>query len=116
MSEREPGRPILRKGVVRRRKADREAKEAERKSPRAGRDGGSDRPAGGADRKKSAPKGPPDRGDAEKLAQDRGIPYIHALSVIRGEVTLIEVLKDMVRKEHVDHLVTKERIAKSLAG
>lgn len=118
MTERRTGRPILRKGGQRRREAEKEttrpakdASEGRSREPRASTTAAPDKPKG---KPKSPP--PPDRGEAEALAHARGIPYIHALRIVRGETTLNEVLKTMVHRERVDHLVNEHGIAKALAG
>jgi len=116
LTERRTGRPILRKGGQRRREAEKETtrpprSEGKGKEPEK-------RSSASAPAEKPKPKNPPppDRAEAEEFAHARGIPYIHALRIVRGETTLSEVLKTMVHRERVDHLVNEHGIAKALAG
>ncbi len=53
---------------------------------------------------------------ANALAAEKGIPPVHALRVLRGETTLNEVLKALMRKERARRLVDKEGLDPGLAG
>ena len=53
---------------------------------------------------------------ARQLAADKGIPQVHALRVVRGEVALDVVLKDLMRKERATHLIEKDGLEPGLAG
>ncbi|MGM0578781.1 MAG: hypothetical protein ACQEXJ_23870 [Myxococcota bacterium] len=72
---------------------------------------------------KSKPKSKPkdaakdkEQAEAQKLAQDKGIPPVHALRIVRGEVTLNEVLKALMRKERAQRLVERDGLDPGLAG
>ena len=54
--------------------------------------------------------------EARKLALDKGIPQVHALRVIRGEVSLSIVMKDLMRKEHATSLIEQDGLEPGLAG
>jgi hypothetical protein len=53
---------------------------------------------------------------AKALAADKGIPQVHALRVIRGEVSLNDVLKALMRKERATRLVERDGLDPGLAG
>lgn len=53
---------------------------------------------------------------ARELAKDKGIPLVHALRVVRGETTLNDVLKALMRKERAQRLVEKDGLDPGLAG
>ena len=53
---------------------------------------------------------------ARELASDKGIPQVHALRVIRGEVSLNIVLKDLMRKERATQLIEEDGLEPGLAG
>jgi len=56
------------------------------------------------------------RTEAQALAKDKGIPLVHAYRIVKGQATLNEVLKGMMRKERFEQLVTREGIDRELAG
>lgn len=53
---------------------------------------------------------------ARKLAADKGIPQVHALRVVRGEVSLSTILKNLMRKERATRLVERDGLEPGLAG
>lgn len=53
---------------------------------------------------------------AKALATEKGIPQVHALRVLRGEITLNDVLKALMRKERAQRLVEKDGLDPGLAG
>jgi hypothetical protein len=53
---------------------------------------------------------------ARKLAVDKGIPQVHALRIIRGEVSLNAILKNLMRKERATRLVERDGLEPGLAG
>ena len=53
---------------------------------------------------------------ARQLALDKGIPQVHALRVVRGEVSLNVVLKNLMRKERATRLVEHDGLEPGLAG
>lgn len=53
---------------------------------------------------------------ARELAADKGIPQVHALRVIRGEVSLAIVLKGLQRKERATRLIESDGLEPGLAG
>ncbi len=53
---------------------------------------------------------------ARQLAEDKGIPQVHALRVVREEVTLNDVLKALMRKERAARLVELDGLEPGLAG
>ena len=53
---------------------------------------------------------------AKKLAVDKGIPQVHALRVVRGEVSLNVVLKNLMRKERATRLIEQDGLEPGLAG
>lgn len=54
--------------------------------------------------------------EAQKLAKEKGIPLVHAYRVLKGQTTLNDVLKGMMRKERFEQLVTREGVDRELAG
>jgi len=84
------------------------------------------RPVRGAEDKpakapKAAKKLPPEivakqQETARQLAADKGIPQVHALRVVRGEVSLNVILKNLMRKERATRLVEKDGLEPGLAG
>ncbi len=54
--------------------------------------------------------------EAEQLARDKGIPQPHALRVVRGEISLNEILKQLMRKERAQRLVERDGLDPGLAG
>ncbi len=54
--------------------------------------------------------------EARELAKDKGIPLVHALRVVRGEATLNDVLKALMRKERAQRLVERDGLDPGLAG
>jgi hypothetical protein len=54
--------------------------------------------------------------EAQKLAKEKGIPLVHAYRVLKGQTTLNEVLKGMMRKERFEQLVSREGVDRELAG
>ncbi|MCB9787754.1 MAG: hypothetical protein H6744_13815 [Deltaproteobacteria bacterium] len=75
---------------------------------------------------KASPKGGkdvrPSSGDADEqerakaLATEKGIPAVHALRVVRGEASLNDVLKALMRKERAQRLVERDGLDPGLAG
>ena len=53
---------------------------------------------------------------ARKLSADKGIPPVHALRVVRGEVSLNAVLKNLMRKERASRLIERDGLEPGLAG
>lgn len=53
---------------------------------------------------------------AKKLAEDKGIPPVHALRVVRNEVSLNDVLKALMRKDRAARLVERDGLDPGLAG
>lgn len=53
---------------------------------------------------------------AQKLAKDKGVPLVHAYRILKGQASLNDVLKGMMRKERFDQLVAREGIDRELAG
>ncbi|MDP6944792.1 MAG: hypothetical protein QF464_11635 [Myxococcota bacterium] len=53
---------------------------------------------------------------ARRLAADKGIPPVHALRVVRGEVSLNIVLKNLMRKERATRLIERDGLEPGLAG
>ncbi len=53
---------------------------------------------------------------AHQLAKDKGVPLVHAYRILKGQTSLNEVLKSMMRKERFDQLVQREGIDRELAG
>lgn len=53
---------------------------------------------------------------AQKLAKEKGIPLVHAYRILKGQTTLNDVLKGMMRKERFEQLVTREGVDRELAG
>ncbi|MEZ4265377.1 MAG: hypothetical protein R3F39_03280 [Myxococcota bacterium] len=78
--------------------------------------------AGGKGAGKGGKDARPVSGDAEEqerakaLATEKGIPQVHALRVLRGEITLNDVLKALMRKERAQRLVEKDGLDPGLAG
>ncbi|MFT7582771.1 MAG: hypothetical protein ACI9MR_004454 [Myxococcota bacterium] len=56
------------------------------------------------------------KGQAQALAKEKGIPVVHAYRILKGQVTLNDVLKAMMRKERFEKLVASEGIDRELAG
>ena len=56
------------------------------------------------------------RNEAQALAKEKGVPLVHAYRIIKGQTSLNEVLKGMMRKERFEHLVRREGIDRELAG
>ena len=54
--------------------------------------------------------------EAKELAKDKGIPLVHALRVTRGEVSLNDVLKALMRKERAQRLIERDGLDPGLAG
>ena len=53
---------------------------------------------------------------AQKLAKEKGIPLVHAYRILKGQTTLNDVLKGMMRKERFEQLVAREGVDRELAG
>ena len=78
-------------------------------------------PTGSPEEQAPAPKLSPEviaeqQETARKLAADKGIPQVHALRVVRGEVSLNVVLKNLMRKERATRLVERDGLEPGLAG
>jgi len=56
------------------------------------------------------------KSQAQKLAKDKGVPLVHAYRILKGQASLNDVLKGMMRKERFDQLVAREGIDRELAG
>lgn len=56
------------------------------------------------------------KNEAQKLSKEKGIPLVHAYRVLKGQTTLNDVLKGMMRKERFEQLVTREGVDRELAG
>lgn len=56
------------------------------------------------------------KAQAQKLAKEKGVPLVHAYRILKGQTTLNDVLKGMMRKERFDQLVTREGVDRELAG
>lgn len=56
------------------------------------------------------------RAVAQQLAKDKGVPIVHAYRILKGQATLNDVLKGMMRKERFEQLVVREGIDRELAG
>ncbi len=56
------------------------------------------------------------RAVAMQLAKDKGVPIVHAYRILKGQATLNDVLKGMMRKERFEQLVIREGIDRELAG
>jgi len=56
------------------------------------------------------------KAQAQKLAKDKGVPLVHAYRILKGQASLNDVLKGMMRKERFDQLVAREGIDRELAG
>lgn len=56
------------------------------------------------------------REEAQKLARDKGVPIVHAYRILKGQATLNDVLKAMMRKERFEQLINREGIDRELAG
>ncbi len=56
------------------------------------------------------------RNQAQTLAKDKNIPLIHAYRIIKGQTTLNDVLKAMMRKERFEQMVNRDGIDRELAG
>jgi hypothetical protein len=56
------------------------------------------------------------RAQAQTLAKDKGIPLIHAYRIIKGQTTLNDVLKAMMRQERFEQMVNRDGIDRELAG
>jgi hypothetical protein len=54
--------------------------------------------------------------EAQKLAKEKGIPLVHAYRILKGQTTLNDVLKGMMRKERFEQLVSREGVDRELAG
>ncbi len=82
--------------------------------------GGSRGPARGPGGKRIKPPEDPAkialRAEATALAEDKGIPLVHAYRILKNQTTLNDVLKVMMRKERFDRLVEKDGIDRELAG
>jgi len=100
--------------------------------PRADRSGGAPPPAapGGKDQKGGGKRGAAGAGgrplvsdektelkaQAQKLAKEKGVPLVHAYRILKGQTTLNDVLKGMMRKERFEQLVAREGVDRELAG
>ncbi|MBL8786018.1 MAG: hypothetical protein JNJ59_14050 [Deltaproteobacteria bacterium] len=56
------------------------------------------------------------KAQAQKLAKDKGVPLVHAYRILKGQTTLNDVLKGMMRKERFEQLVAREGVDRELAG
>lgn len=56
------------------------------------------------------------KAQAQKLAKEKGVPLVHAYRILKGQTTLNDVLKGMMRKERFEQLVTREGVDRELAG
>jgi hypothetical protein len=56
------------------------------------------------------------KAEAQKLAKDKGVPLVHAYRILKGQTTLNDVLKGMMRKERFEQLVAREGVDRELAG
>jgi hypothetical protein len=56
------------------------------------------------------------RGQAQALAKEKSIPLIHAYRILKGQTTLNDVLKALMRKERFEQMVSREGIDRELAG
>ena len=106
VSERRPDGPILRKGQGGRRR-DRPPAAADARKPAPGLPGNKEGQTEAQDDEKL---------EAERLARSKGIPMIHALRVVRGETTLNDVLKTLMRKERTARLMKRDGFDRGLAG
>jgi sRNA-binding regulator protein Hfq len=78
-------------------------------------------PATGAEVRNPAKKGErrlltKEQQKAKKLAREKGIPPLHALRVVRGEVGINDVLKSLVRKDKTARLIAQDGLDHDLAG
>lgn len=53
---------------------------------------------------------------AQDLAKEKNIPLIHAYRILKGQTTLNDVLKAMMRKERFEQMISREGIDRELAG
>ena len=56
------------------------------------------------------------KAQAQKLAKEKGVPLVHAYRILKGQTTLNDVLKGMMRKERFEQLVAREGVDRELAG
>jgi hypothetical protein len=89
--------------------------------PRAGAVGPGGTRSSGAPRKfaprtSAAQEKASQRAQAQALAKEKGIPLIHAYRILKGQTTLNDVLKALMRKERFEQMVTREGIDRELAG
>lgn len=56
------------------------------------------------------------KGQAQKLAKEKGIPLVHAYRILKSQTSLNDVLKGLMRKERFESLVAREGIDRELAG
>jgi hypothetical protein len=56
------------------------------------------------------------REKAQNLSKEKNIPLIHAYRILKGQTTLNEVLKAMMRKERFEQMITRDGIDRELAG
>jgi hypothetical protein len=56
------------------------------------------------------------REKAQNLSKEKNIPLIHAYRILKGQTTLNDVLKAMMRKERFEQMITREGIDRELAG
>ncbi|MCA9515345.1 MAG: hypothetical protein KC635_10410 [Myxococcales bacterium] len=77
------------------------------------------KPAGGPKKGRGAPA-PSEkdsvREEAQKLAREKGVPIVHAYRILKGQATLNDVLKAMMRKERFEQLIHRDGIDRELAG
>lgn len=97
--------------------------------PRAERGGAPSTPAGKDAKGAAAKRGPAGasrplvsdektelKAQAQKLAKEKGVPLVHAYRILKGQTTLNDVLKGMMRKERFEQLVAREGVDRELAG
>ncbi len=97
--------------------------------PRAERGGAPSAPAGKDAKGAAAKRGPAGasrplvsdektelKAQAQKLAKEKGVPLVHAYRILKGQTTLNDVLKGMMRKERFEQLVAREGVDRELAG
>jgi len=56
------------------------------------------------------------RAKAQVLSKEKTIPLIHAYRILKGQTTLNEVLKGMMRKERFEQMIARDGIDRELAG
>lgn len=116
---RDVGSPVARPATPGRRLYDPRAERGAAAAPAApAKDarGGKRAPAGGGGRPLLTDEKTELKTQAQKLAKEKGIPLVHAYRILKGQTTLNDVLKGMMRKERFEQLVAREGVDRELAG